>query len=58
MRKSVYVILLVAALCMILFRMEISRYVSDIQALLVGGVVLAEISGGAILITLFEKGKV
>lgn len=51
----VWSILFMAGLIMILFRMEISRYISDLTALFTVGSILAAIAGAGILIELYRK---
>lgn len=47
--------LFVLGLLMVLCRMEISRYLSDAAALLVGGGILAAVSGAGLLLELYRR---
>lgn len=56
MRKLIlWKILFAAGLVTILFRMDISRFVSDAAALLVGGGILSAVSGAGILLEHYGK---
>ena len=54
-RLVLWTALFAAGLLMVLCRMEISRFVSDLTALLVGGGILASVSGVGILLELFRN---
>lgn len=47
--------LFVAGLLMVLFRIEISRYLSDMTALFAAGCILAVIAGAGLLIELYQN---
>lgn len=53
--KVLWKIMFAAGLIMILFRMEISRYVSDLAALLTAGIALAGLSGVGLLLEMYGK---
>lgn len=58
LRRMKWSILLVAGLLMMMFRMEISRYCSDLVALLAAGIILAVLGGAGLLLELYcGKGK-
>ena len=50
-----WAILFSAGLLMVIFRMNISRFISDVTALLVGGGLLAAVSGAGILIEMYRN---
>ena len=50
----VWSVLFVLGLVMVLFRMDISRYLSDITALLVTGSILSVFSGAGILMKWYK----
>lgn len=55
MKKTiVWSVLFVLGLVMVLFRMDISRYLSDITALLVTGSILSVFSGAGILMKWYK----
>ena len=49
MKKVIWMVLFGISLLCILFRSKIARYVSDSEALLVAGGILAVVSGAALL---------
>lgn len=58
LRRVKWSILLAAGLLLMVFRMEISRFCSDIDALLAAGMILAVLGGVGILLELyFNKEK-
>ena len=54
-KLMLWVILFSAGLLMVIFRMNISRFISDVTALLVGGGLLAAVSGAGILIEIYRN---
>ena len=56
-RIVLWAVLLVTGIIMILFRMNISRYISDLTALLVAGIILAAVSGIGLLLEIYRKSK-
>ncbi|MDY3918862.1 MAG: hypothetical protein SOZ59_07650 [Candidatus Limivivens sp.] len=54
-KLMLWAILFSAGLLMVIFRMNISRFISDVTALLVGGVLLAAVSGAGILIEMYRN---
>lgn len=53
-RMIVWFVLFAAGLLMVLCRMEISRYVSDLTGLLVGGSILAVTAGAGMLLEIYS----
>ncbi len=53
-RTIVWFVLFAAGLLMVLCRMEISRYVSDLTGLLVGGSILAVTAGAGMLLEIYS----
>lgn len=53
-RMIVWFILFAAGLLMVLCRMEISPYVSDLTGLLVGGSILAVTAGAGMLLEIYS----
>ena len=51
------IVLFVAGLLMVLFRVEISRYLSDMTALFATGCILAVIAGIGLLIELYRNSR-
>ena len=54
-KLMLWAILFSAGLLMVIFRMNISRFISDVTALLVGGGLLAAVSGAGILIEIYRN---
>lgn len=54
-RMILWTVLFVMGLFTILFRMEISRYISDLTSLLTAGCILAVVAGVGLLIELYRK---
>lgn len=54
-RMILWTVLFVAGLFTVLFRMEISRYISDLTALFAAGCILAAVAGAGLLIELYRK---
>lgn len=60
LRRAKWSVLFTAGLLMMVFRMEISRFCSDIDALLAAGMILAVLGGMGMLLELYynkEKEK-
>lgn len=58
MKKMIlWSILFATGLLMVLFRMEISQFVSDLISLLAAGCILAAVAGTGLLIELYRKGN-
>ena len=56
MKKTIlWSILFATGLLMVLFRMEISRFVSELTSLLAAGCILAVVAGAGLLIELYRK---
>lgn len=55
MNKPVCSTLFAVGLLLIVFRMEISRYVSDADAILAAGCILSLVSGAALLVGIARK---
>lgn len=53
-RTIVWFVLFAAGLLMVLCRMEISRYISDLTGLLVGGSILAVTAGAGMLLEIYS----
>lgn len=53
-RMIVWFVLFAAGLLMVLCRMEISRYISDLTGLLVGGSILAVTAGAGMLLEIYS----
>lgn len=56
MKKTIlWSILFATGLLMVLFRMEISRFVSELTSLLAAGCILAVVAGAGLLIEMYRK---
>ena len=56
MKKTMlWFILFATGLLMVLFRMEISRFISELTSLLAAGCILAAVAGAGLLIELYRK---
>lgn len=54
-RMILWIVLFAAGLFTVLFRMEISRYISDVIALFAAGCILAVVAGAGLVIELCRK---
>lgn len=56
MKKTIlWSILFATGLLMVLFRTEISRFISELTSLLAAGCILAAVAGAGLLIELYRK---
>lgn len=51
----IWAVLFALGLCMVLFRLTLSRYLSDPVALFAAGCILSLISGGGLLMTAYHR---
>ena len=53
--KLKWIVLFIAGLCMILFSSQISRYISELFAVVTAGGILSVISGAGLLFEMYGK---
>lgn len=52
---GLWIVLFVVGLFTVLFRMELSRYISDLTSLLAAGCILAVLAGAGLLMELYQN---